>query len=42
MRPVSWAHMATSTPLRAQSYLMRLARWALSVLGVMPSSLANP
>src|SRR3954453_6432358 len=35
MRPVSWAHMATSTRFRAPSFRMRLARWALTVLGVM-------
>src|SRR4029453_15665437 len=40
MRPVSWAHMATSTRFRAPSFRMRLARWALTVLGVMYSSLA--
>src|SRR4029453_4922152 len=40
MRPVSWAHMATSTRFRAPSFRMRLARWALTVLGVMNSSLA--
>lgn len=34
-RPVSWAHMATSTRLRAPSLRMRLARWALTVLVVM-------
>ena len=39
MRPVSWAHIATSTRLRAPSFLMRLARWALTVLGVMYRSL---
>src|SRR3954452_17354568 len=35
MRPVSWAHMASSTRFRAPSLRMRLARWALTVLGVM-------
>jgi hypothetical protein len=35
MRPVSWAHMATSTRFRAPSFRVRLARWALTVLGVM-------
>src|SRR3954454_11008841 len=35
MRPVSWPHMATSTRFRAPSLRMRLARWALTVLGVM-------
>ena len=35
MRPVSWAHMATSTRFRAPSFRMRLARWALTVLGLM-------
>src|SRR4051794_22076079 len=39
MRPVSWAHMASSTGFRAPSLRMRLARWALTVLGVMQSSL---
>ena len=35
MRRVSWAHMASSTRFRAPSLRMRLARWALTVLGVM-------
>ena len=35
MRPVSWAHMATSTRFRAPSFRMRLARCAVTVLGVI-------
>jgi hypothetical protein len=39
-RPVSYAHMASSTRLRASSLRMRLARWVLTVLMLMCSSCA--
>ena len=40
IRSVSWAHIASSTLLRAASLVMRLERWALTVPRLMWSSSA--